>query len=128
MPDRKKYSKEFEDYWKAHEQSLIEAAPPVLREERKNNGKMNTAGDWLLFIIPLVAGVGFMNAKLIESEMVNLIIGLAIVVACFGIAMAIRPYITGKRSIADIDADIKDYFYTVYNDKGIAGLDSLRAQ
>lgn len=128
MPDRKKYSKEFEDYWKAHEQSLIEAAPPVLREEHKNNGKMNTAGDWLLFIIPLVAGVGFMNAKLIENEMVNLIIGLAIVVACFGIAMAIRPYITGKRSIADIDADIKDYFYTVYNDKGIAGLDSLRAQ
>lgn len=128
MSNKKIYDKQFEAYWKANGQSLIEAAPPVLSDERKNNGKMNTAGDWLLFIIPLVAGIGFMNAKLIESEMVNLIVGLAIVVVCFGIAMMIRPYVTGKRSIADIDADIKDYFYAIYKDKGTAGLDSQKTK
>ncbi len=128
MSDKKIYDKQFEAYWKANEQSLIAAAPSVLGEERKNNGKMNTAGDWLLFIIPLVAGIGFMNSNLIESEMVNLIVGLAIVVVCFGIAMMIRPYVTGKRSIADIDAEIKDYFYAIYKDKGTAGLDSLKTK
>lgn len=128
MSNKKIYDEQFEAYWKTNGQSLIEAAPPVLSDERKNNGKMNTAGDWLLFIIPLVAGIGFMNAKLIESEMVNLIVGLAIVVVCFGIAMMIRPYVTGKRSIADIDADIKDYFYAIYKDKGTAGLDSQKTK
>lgn len=120
-----KYPVEFEQYWKTHEQQLINVAPSVLREERKNNGKMNTTGDWLLFIVPFFVGIGFMNTHIIKSEMVNLIIGLIVVVVCFGIAMMIRPYITGKRSIADIDADIKDYFLAVYNEKGLQGLEKL---
>lgn len=121
----KKYPEDFEEYWKQHEQQLISLAPKVLKEERKNNGKMNTMGDWLLFIIPLFAGIGFMNTKLIGSEMVNLIVGLVIVVVCFGIAMMIRPYVTGKRSIADIDRDIKDYFLTVYQKDGMTGLNAI---
>lgn len=119
----KKYPREFEEYWKAHEQTLLAAAPAVLREERKNNGKMNTAGDWLLFIIPLVAGIGFMNARLLANEMLNLVVGLAVVVVCFGIAMLIRPYVTGKRSVTDIDADIKAYFFAVYEKGGTAALE-----
>ena len=51
------YTKEFEDYWKTHEAALLRVAPKVLRDERANNGKMNTAGDWLLFIIPIMAMV-----------------------------------------------------------------------
>lgn len=122
----KKYPKEFEDYWKAHEQSLIEAAPPVLRDERKNNGKMNTTGDWLLFIVPFFVGIGFMNTHLIKAEIPNFIVGLIVVVLCFGVAMMIRPYITGKRSISDIDADIKGYFFSVYQEKGLDELEKIR--
>lgn len=123
----KKYPREFEEYWKTNEQTLLAAAPVVLREERKNNGKMNTAGDWLLFIIPLVAGIGFMNVRLLENEMLNLVVGLAVVVVCFGIAMLIRPYVTGKRSVADIDADIKAYFFAVYEKGGIRALEKIHA-
>ena len=126
MSEKKTYTEEFEKYWKDHEQSLIEAAPPVLREERKNNGKMNTTGDWLLFIIPIFVGGGFMNTHLIKAEMPNFIVGIIVTVVCYGIAMMIRPYITGKRSIVDIDADIKDYFFAVYKDKGIAELEKIR--
>lgn len=123
----KEYPKEFEDYWKAHEQSLIEAAPPVLKEERKNNGKMNTTGDWLLFIVPIFVGGGFMNTHLIKAEMLNFVVGLIVTVVCYGIAMMIRPYITGKRSITEIDDDIKGYFFAVYKDKGIDELEKIRA-
>ena len=119
------YPKEFEEYWKKHEQQFITRAPQVLQDERKNNGKMNTAGDWLLFAIPFIAGIGFMNTKLISNEMVNLIVGLVIVVICFALEMLIRPYVTGKRSIADIDQDIKDYFFAVYEKNGIKGIESL---
>ena len=108
------YPKEFEKYWSENRDAIIKSAPCVLREERANNGKMNTAGDWLLFIVPMLAGIGFFNTKLITSEMVNFLVGLAIVVVCYVVVMLIRPYVTGKRSIADIDADIKAYAYTVY--------------
>lgn len=120
-----KYPKEFEEYWKQHEQQLINVSPKVLQEERKNNGKMNTAGDWLLFVIPLIAGIGFMNTKLIANEMLNLICGMVIVVICFALEMLIRPYVTGKRSVAEIDQDIKDYFFAVYEKDGIKGIESL---
>lgn len=120
-----KYPKEFEEYWKQHEQQLINVSPKVLQEERKNSGKMNTAGDWLLFVIPLIAGIGFMNTKLIANEMLNLICGMVIVVICFALEMLIRPYVTGKRSVAEIDQDIKDYFFAVYEKDGIKGIESL---
>jgi len=41
---------EFEVYWAVHWTSLIERAPKALREERKNNTKMNTAGCFLFFL------------------------------------------------------------------------------
>lgn len=120
-----KYPKEFEEYWKQHELQLINVSPKVLQEERKNSGKMNTAGDWLLFVIPLIAGIGFINTKLIANEMLNLICGMVIVVICFALEMLIRPYVTGKRSVAEIDQDIKDYFFAVYEKDGIKGIESL---
>lgn len=123
----KKYPKEFEEYWKKHEQSLLEAAPATLREERKDNGKMNTTGDWLLFIVPFFVGIGFMNTQIIKAEMANFIVSIIVVVICYGLAMMIRPYVTGKRSIADIDADIKEHFYAVFKEKGIDGLEEIRA-
>ena len=49
MSTESKYTKEFDNYWKTHEAALQRVAPKVLREERAGNGKMNTAGDWLLF-------------------------------------------------------------------------------
>ena len=96
------YTKEFEDYWKTHEAALLRVAPKVLRDERANNGKMNTAGDWLLFIIPIMA-----------------------MVACFVFSVYIKPYVTGKRNIVDIDADIKDYFFAIYQKEGVKGLKEL---
>ena len=42
-----KYPEEYETYWKSHEADLIKVAPKVLREERTNSNKMNTAGDLL---------------------------------------------------------------------------------
>lgn len=111
---KKNYPKDFEDYWKANEQRLLDCAPPLLREERKENGKMNTMGDWLLFLVPLFVGIGFMNTGVIKSEMLNLVVGLVIVVLCFVLAMMVRPYVTGKRNITEIDEDIKAHFYEVY--------------
>lgn len=120
-----KYPKEFETYWKAHEAALIAVAPRVLREERNNSNKMNTAGDWLVYIIPFMVMVGFQNTKLIGNEMLNFIISIVLGVLCFGLATFIKPYVTNKRNLVDIDADIKDYFFCIYQKDGEKGLDEL---
>lgn len=120
-----KYPEEYEAYWKSHEADLIKVAPKVLREERTNSSKMNTAGDWLLFIIPFMVMGGFDNAGLIANEMLNFIISIVLGVLCFGIATFIKPYITNKRNVVDIDKDIKDYFFCVYQKEGVDGLEKL---
>lgn len=120
-----KYPTEFETFWKAHEAALIEVAPHVLREERANSNKMNTAGDWMLYIIPFMVMVGFQNAGLVANEMLSFIISIVLGVLCTGLVTFIKPYITNKRNIVDIDRDIKDYFLCVYQKEGVDGLEKL---
>ena len=82
--------KEFEDFWTAHSKQLIARAPKRWQEERTHSLGMNTLGDWLLWIVP----VG--------------------VVVC----QMVRPYVTGKRSVAEIDKEIKQYYYEQYRRDG----------
>ena len=127
MSTGSKYTKEFDNYWKTHEAALQRVAPKVLREERAGNGKMNTAGDWLLFVIPIMAMVGFMNTNFIQKELPRFLVAMLIGIVCFVFSVYIKPYVTGKRSIVDIDADIKDYFFAVYQKEGIKGIERLLA-
>ncbi len=46
-------------------------------------------------------------------------------IACFVFSVYIKPYVTGKRNIVDIDADIKDYFFAIYQKEGVKGLKEL---
>ncbi|MBM6992969.1 MAG: hypothetical protein I3J02_06885 [Prevotella sp.] len=117
--------KEFENYWKHHQRNLIERAPQSLNEERKNSGKMNTAGDWLLFALPVIAMSGFISLRLFSQELVNFLVSLAVGAAFFVLTMFIKPYVTGKRNIVDIDEDIKQHFYRIYQEKGLKGLETL---
>lgn len=96
MSAESKYTKEFEDYWKTHEAALLRVAPKVLRDERANNGKMNTAGDWLLFIIPIMAMVGFMNTDFIKKELLRFLVAMLIGIACFVFSVYIKPYVTAN--------------------------------
>ncbi|MGI6241988.1 MAG: hypothetical protein ACOYJK_00380 [Prevotella sp.] len=117
--------KEFENYWKHHQSALIQRAPQALKEERTNTGKMNTAGDWILFAVPIVAMVAFMNYGFFAKEMVNFLVSLIIGVVCFILSMLLKPYVTGKRNVVDIDEDIKRYFYQIYQKEGLKGLEDL---
>lgn len=117
--------KEFEDYWKAHQKELIAKAPAALQEERRNYGKMNTAGDWLLFIVPILLGVGFFDLNIIHNSVLNIIVALVVMVVAYVLTIMVKPYVTGKRDISDIENDIKQHFHEIYKLKGLKGLDSL---
>jgi len=46
---------------------------------------------------------------------VTLVLGILV----FAGSELFKPYVTRKRSLPEIDADIKEYFYHVYKEKGL---------
>ena len=96
---------EFEEYWESHRQLLINHAPKSLQEERKSNTKMNTAGDY--------------DQHLILNGLGNLVVTAVLGVLVFMGSELLKPYVTRKRSLLEIDDDIKQYYYRVYKEKGL---------
>lgn len=71
---------------------------------------MNTAGDWLLAIVPIIVMVAFLSEGLIHSEILNFAAAALTGCVTYVLTMLVKPYVTGKRSLVDIDNDIKAYF------------------
>lgn len=114
--------KEFEEYWKAHSKQLIAHAPQRLADERAHSLGMNTLGDWLLWIVPIGVTVTLMDYQFVESKLVNFVILLAICIGLVVVCQMVKPYVTGKRDVAEIDRDIRDYYYSEYKRTGRLGL------
>lgn len=112
--EKNRPDKEFEDYWKIHRSRLVKQAPSWLAEERQRSLGMNTMGDWILLPLPIVAMLWLLGNPIVESEMLNFIIVLAVGVVVTVVCQMLKPYVTGKRSVSDIDNDIKQYFYQRY--------------
>lgn len=118
--------KEFEDYWKKHRESLFLAAPKALQDEMKSTAKPQTAGDWLLYAAPILVMVAFINAKIIQAELLNFLAAVVIGILATLLSVWLKPYVTGKRRATDIDADVKAYFYQVYQKRGLGALEKMR--
>mgnify|MGYP007079211996 CR=1 FL=1 len=57
--EEKMTEKEFEEYWKANRESILSKDEEYRRA--KDNFKMSNGSDMLLFGLPIVAGIVFMN-------------------------------------------------------------------
>lgn len=114
--------KEFEDYWKRNRQQLIAHAPAALREERERSGNINTVGDWLLLIIPVAFIIWFSGHGFFQNELLNYLVAAALGIIVFFIANILKPLVTGKRNVIDVDEDIKQHFYKIYQQSGLQDL------
>lgn len=117
--------KEFEEYWQKHKDSLYLVAPQALQDELNGAGKMNTAGDWLLQAIPIIIVIWFIEAGFIKSVMLNFLAGAVVGIAFTLLTMLLKPYVTGKRRASDIEADIKTYFYGIYQKQGLEVIEKM---
>lgn len=118
--------KEFEDYWKKYRASLLLAAPKDLQEERNRSEKLNTFGDWLLYLAPIVVMVAFLDQKFVASELLNFLASIGVGMVATLLSMLLKPYVTGKRRVADIENDMKAYFYGIYQTRGLDALEAMR--
>lgn len=98
--------KEFEEYWKANRESILSKDEEYRRA--KDNFKMSNGSDMLLFGLPIVAGIVFMNNVHLGNELLNWIASAAVTIVCFAICAWIKSLITGSCLPDEVEARIKE--------------------
>lgn len=98
--------KEFEEYWKANRESILSKDEEYRRA--KDNFKMSNGSDMLLFGLPIVAGIVFMNNVHLGNELLNWIASAAVTIVCFAICVWIKSLITGSGSPDEVETRIKE--------------------
>lgn len=98
-----------------------------MSEERRLLKKMNTPGDWILLAVPFAVMVWVPGLGIFSDVALNTVLAIVLGVVALVLGELVKPYVTGKRSYADVDADIKQYFYKLYQEKGLDELERVRA-
>ena len=98
--------KEFEEYWKANRESILSKDEEY--RLAKDNFKMSNGSDMLLFGLPIVAGIVFMNNVHLGNELLNWIASAAVTIVCFAICAWIKSLITGSCSPDEVEARVKE--------------------
>jgi len=104
--DKKMTEKEFEKYWKANRESILQKDEEY--QHAKENFKMSSGADMLLFGIPIVAGIVFMNNVHLGNELLNWVASAAITIVCFAICVWIKSMMTGSGSPDEVEEKIKE--------------------
>lgn len=109
-------NKEFDIHWSTHKKRLMGASP--FHEEWNESKRMSTAGDWLLMAFPVIVFVAFVSSGLIKHELLNYVLGGVLCGIALVVSEFIKPYVTGKRSIGDIEKDAKEFYFKKYQETG----------
>ena len=96
---------EFEKYWKEHKFEILNADDEY--NKAKESFKMNSGSDWLLFAIPVVAGLVFMQYVRLENEILNWIASACVIILCFIVCVLVKSITSGNVSLDDIETRIK---------------------
>ena len=68
---------------------------------------MSNGSDWLLFGIPIVAGIVYINNVQLGNELLNWVASAAVTIICFVVCVWIKSLITGSKSPDETEKDIK---------------------
>ena len=109
-------NEEFDDWWTANKTW-------VLMEDREyreavETYKMKSGADWLLFGIPLVAGIVSLNYLPIAHEILKFLAAVAITIVVSVVCVYIKSLTNPHRAIADIENDVRQRTFEEYNKTG----------
>lgn len=98
--------KEFDTYWKEHRDSILSNDADYRRA--KENFKMSNGADMLLWGIPIVAGIVFMNNMHFGNELLNWLASALVTIVCFALCVCVRSLATGSGSPDEVEEKIKE--------------------
>ena len=107
---------EFESYWQAHKTSILMKDDEY--REAVETYRISSGGDWLLFGIPVVAGIVSMQYIPITHEILRWAASILITIVVFAICVYVKSLSNPHRAISDIEADVKRKAYEVYISTG----------
>lgn len=97
--------KEFEEYWQANREKLL--AEDAEYRRVKESFKITSGADWLLYAIPVAAGIAFMNYSGVSNELANWLFSAAITIVCFALCVVVKSVITDAPSVDSIEKRVK---------------------
>lgn len=98
--------KEFEDYWRMNRNTILGNDKSYL--EAKANFKMHSGADWILFGIPIVAGIVFMNNTPFHNELFSWVASAVVTILSYAICVWLKSIITGTKSPDETEREIKE--------------------
>lgn len=97
---------EFEKYWEANRERILNSNSEYINA--RDRYKSMSGADYLLYAIPVVAGIVFMDyCKFIEQELLKWLVGAVVVIVCFVVCVWIKVLYSGNKSPLEIENKIK---------------------
>ena len=107
----------FEQYWQKNRQRLLNENQEY--REAIEGYKMKSGADWLLFAIPVVAGIVSISYIPIEHELLRWIASIGITVVVFVLCVFVKSLTIPGRPLSEIEADVKRRYFESLNHKSI---------
>ncbi len=108
--------KEFEEIWNKKKSEIL------LKDKEYNETldsyKMNGSTGILMFVIPVAAGLIFMNKVNIGHEIMKWVAGAVVTMVTFVVCVWIKSMFTGGKSLSEIEKRIKKEQYERYKNEG----------
>lgn len=98
--------KEFEDYWRKNREKILGNNKHY--QDAKTNFKMHSGADWILFGIPIVAGIVFLNNTPFHNELLSWAASAVVTVLCYALCVWLKSIITGSKSPDETEEEIKE--------------------
>lgn len=98
--------REFETYWKENRMTILEKNDEY--RHAKENFKIHSGADLILFGIPVVAGIVSVNNVPLQNELLKWIVSAVITIVCFALSVWVKNLITGMVSPDEVEQRLKE--------------------
>ncbi len=99
----------FTEYWNTHRERLLREDPEY--SEALNSYAMKSGADWLLFGIPVVAGIVAMQMLPVQHELLRFGLSVVVTIIAFAISVYIKSVTSPHRPLSDIEKDVRERVY-----------------
>ena len=98
--------KEFETYWKENRMTILDKNDEY--RHAKENFKIHSGADLILFGIPVVAGIVSINNVPLQNELLKWVVSAVITIVCFALSVWVKSLITGTVSPDEVEQRLKE--------------------
>ena len=106
---------EFERYWLENRKELLMKNQEY--REIEESYKMRSGFDWLLWALPLVAGLLTFRIVKIDGELMEWLISTGVIVVIFLICVWAKSAMSGLRSLDEVEKEVKALAYEEFKRK-----------